>query len=632
MIKSIKIIDLFAGPGGLGEGFSNCKENSPFEIGMSVEFEENAHKTLTLRAFYRKLTTESELRDYKDYVQSRNLTEKSQNYKIMLSNNNEKWDEANRETLGSPHALGNANRWKKIKEGLQLTEEDYVPTQQEASIFQRIKEIKDEQAGNGPLIVIGGPPCQAYSVNGRNRIQAEKGYKPENDERFFLYLEYLKVLDVADPDLFIMENVEGILSAKLATGEKIFERIKNELVRPNKESEEQYNIFSLVTEYESDDLFTNGPQYKNDKAYVINARKFGVPQGRKRVILLGLKKKYKAPQGPLKSSQDSAPCISELIDEMPKIRTGLSRVSNELNNENSWLSIWKSNKEKLMAILQDKGEINKVVTRLTNIALNQEVAKNVRKIRRENPEISPKEILDFEKKRLGSEEVREIAKTLKIRYLKEISESFKKTANQLKKTQSFNAFDNGKGSDLFIQHSHTAFSDNFHLSYPELSNWLGGYKVKLDGILNHCTRNNMEADLQRYMFSASWAKAHSDLSCPSPRSRQFPIALSPKHQNWESGHHADRFRVVEANQIPFTITSHLRKDGHAQIHYDAAQNRSLSVREAARIQTFPDSYYFEGSQGWQFQQVGNAVPAFLAKQIANYVLDILINNGLYKTN
>ena len=69
MQKKIKIIDLFAGPGGLGEGFSNCKKNSPYEIAMSVEADRNAHKTLTHRAFYRKLDKEGKSR-FLDYIQT----------------------------------------------------------------------------------------------------------------------------------------------------------------------------------------------------------------------------------------------------------------------------------------------------------------------------------------------------------------------------------------------------------------------------------------------------------------------------------------------------------------------------------------------------------------------------------
>ncbi len=137
------------------------------------------------------------------------------------------------------------------------------------------------------------------------------------------------------------------------------------------------------------------------------------------------------------------------------------------------------------------------------------------------------------------------------------------------------------------------------------------------------TRKHMREDLKRYMFSAAWTKAHYELKSPCPKSKDYPKSLSPNHKNWESGNHADRFRTIGEHIVPLTITSHLRKDGHAQIHFDPTQNRSMTVREAARIQTFPDDYYFEGPQGWQFQQVGNAVPSFLAKQIALHILKIM---------
>jgi DNA (cytosine-5)-methyltransferase 1 len=139
----------------------------------------------------------------------------------------------------------------------------------------------------------------------------------------------------------------------------------------------------------------------------------------------------------------------------------------------------------------------------------------------------------------------------------------------------------------------------------------------------------MPTDLVRYLFASSYGRIFSE----SPKLADFPRSLLPDHQNVDPGNidaaiFKDRFRVQIGERFSMTVTSHIGKDGHAFIHPDPFQCRSLTVREAARLQTFPDSYVFLGSRTSQYTQVGNAVPPLLANQIADIVARIMLSASL----
>jgi DNA (cytosine-5)-methyltransferase 1 len=155
----------------------------------------------------------------------------------------------------------------------------------------------------------------------------------------------------------------------------------------------------------------------------------------------------------------------------------------------------------------------------------------------------------------------------------------------------------------------------------KLRNWY--IRDNLPFLLNHECRNHMAEDLKRYFFAACYSLAHK----VSPTLSKYPVGLLPNHQNIRNSEEKmifdDRFRVQCWEKPSTTVVSHISKDGHYYIHPDPSQCRSLSVREAARLQTFPDDYFFQGSRTAQFHQVGNAVPPYLAWQIACKVAEML---------
>ncbi|WP_242923096.1 DNA cytosine methyltransferase [Pontibacter liquoris] len=514
----IPVIDIFAGPGGLGEGFSallNTDGSRVFDIALSIEKDESAHQTLTLRSFFRQFEPGAVPDDYYDFIKGR----------LSINDLYERWPEQAQ--------IAKEEAWLAT-----LGDDDAsVPFNQ---VDQR---ISNALKGNKNWLLIGGPPCQAYSIVGRSR-RKDKILDENKDIRVGLYKQYLRILAVHSPAVFVMENVKGLLSAQTKES-PVFTKILSDLSDPAKaclhssvDSDSEckgYRIYSLSEKSIGKDIINDNPVF-NQKSFVIQAEKFGIPQTRHRVILLGIRKDI-----------DFSPDVLDKVAEVPisKVLEGLPKLRSSLSKQKDSCEEWAEAISNIEAALMKEK---------TEAALLAEIKEQLKRIKGTAADA-------------GSE---------------------------------FHADER-----LYINYEKKWFLDN-----------------KLGGVCNHKSRGHMDSDLLRYLFVASFAKVYHR----SPKLEDFPVALLPDHKNVREGidnkKFADRFRVQLWDRPSKTITSHISKDGHYYIHPDPAQCRSLTVREAARIQTFPDNYFFCGSRTSQFIQVGNAVPPLLANQIAKLVLPV----------
>lgn len=501
----IPIIDLFAGPGGLGEGFSSLlghKQEPVFEIGLSIEKDPIAHKTLTLRAVFRRLRRTKHIQHYYAYIRG-------------------EIDEATfRKVPAVAEAFAHAEKEARCLE-LGKADEADVDT-----------EIRAALGGKDTWVLIGGPPCQAYSLAGRSRRANDKTFK--DDVKHFLYREYLRIIKVHRPTIFVMENVKGLLSSQ-HSGSPMFERILADLCAPTPGLE--YEIRSFVKKGNSSTL--------EPIDFVIQAEQHGIPQCRHRVILLGVRKDAGASRHALLQVHKPV-SVKQAIEDLPKIRSRLSKGDS--------LEAWRDAVLAGPAYVEGWGTENE------------------------------KSIVD------------------------------------LMQAAAVAASWTGVGKQFVQKPGRKPKLDD----QTELQRWV--HDRNLDGFCQHEARSHMPSDLARYLFAACFAQSEKY----SPRLDIFPPRLLPNHSNVAQERAAtevipfkDRFRVQCAKDPATTIVSHIAKDGHYYIHYDPTQCRSLTVREAARLQTFPDNYFFVGNRTEQYTQVGNAVPPLLAYKLAKTVRGLL---------
>ena len=247
----LNFIDLFAGAGGLSEGFIRAG----FIPLAHIEMDRYACDTLKTRAAFHWLKENNQLQKYKKYLYEKQ--EKEDGRKL--------WEQVPKSVIDTviQSEIG------------------------EKTIAELFKKVDNLIGSNQVDIIVGGPPCQAYSVVGR----ARDPQKMENDPRNFLYKYYIRFLKRYSPEMFVFENVPGILSAQ--NGEHFENIIKG------------INKAGYVVKYEK-----------------LKASDYGVLQNRERVIIIGWKKKLTMKYPDLKKEDNPYKIIPDLFSDLPARQQG----------------------------------------------------------------------------------------------------------------------------------------------------------------------------------------------------------------------------------------------------------------------------------------------------------------------
>jgi DNA (cytosine-5)-methyltransferase 1 len=507
------VVDLFAGPGGLAEGFSAVRTDDgsrAFKLSLSIEREQAAHQTLLLRTFLRQFSAGFP-GEYYDFL---NGGSQEPDWSKLYP---KEWCAAQNEAL-------------RLELGPETTSRTLAP---------RLDSLR------GDTVLIGGPPCQAYSLVGRARNRGIEGYIPEEDPKHFLYKEYVRILRKLKPIAFVMENVKGLLSASVA-GANVLEQVLEDVRSVRNDG--GYQLIAITPQLgQSAGLFNAAPQPRD---FVVRAEAFGVPQARHRVIIVGIRRDVISIVGDeflrqlLFRPLVRFATVEDVLDGMPKLRSGLSQGD---DTPATWSQTIRDAADTVLAakIALAPADESTFRARLRQCAANAE----------------------------GT------------------GKSWPQAASR----------PTGIGATCS----------------KALRSWITDPKLKV--LPNNQARRHMTSDLARYLF----ASVYAEVTGVSPKADMFPSILAPAHDNWHTGKFADRFRVQLWEKPSTTVTSHISKDGHYFIHPDPEQCRSLTVREAARLQTFPDNYFFKGNRTEQFIQVGNAVPPYLAMQIGTVLFSLL---------